>query len=357
MYDDIIFSEAVEESLRKGDALLHLYDKYSRRLQELTGRVTSHSLEQLKVTSSILDVIRNRDILSFLMDNHVCDVMGWSWQAQMRYCNNSKEKLCTIKMGDAVFDYSYEYQGNQQKLVHTLLTDKCFLNLTQAMRFGFGGNPFGPAGTGKTETVKALGAAFGRQVLVFNCDEGLDFASMGRIFMGLVMLGSWGCFDEFNRLKEDQLSAIAGQIAIIQQSIKQKLATINLLGYSIAVNHRVGIFITMNPASKDYGGRSTLPGNLKALFRPVAMGFPDYAKIAEVTLLSGGFTRAKALGSKAILLFSSLKHVLSRQKHYDWSLRTIQLVLKTACRLRQLQCSNTSTLELQEVCYYLSARF
>lgn len=39
------------------------------------------------------------------------------------------------------------------------------------MKIGLGGNPYGPAGTGKTESVKALGALFGRQVLVFNCDE------------------------------------------------------------------------------------------------------------------------------------------------------------------------------------------
>jgi len=52
------------------------------------------------------------------------------------------------------------------------------------MMMGFGGNPYGPAGTGKTESVKALGQAFGRQVLVFNCDENLDFRAMGRIFVG-----------------------------------------------------------------------------------------------------------------------------------------------------------------------------
>lgn len=32
------------------------------------------------------------------------------------------------------------------------------------MDMGYGGNPYGPAGTGKTESVKALGQAFGRQV-------------------------------------------------------------------------------------------------------------------------------------------------------------------------------------------------
>ena len=91
-----------------------------------------------------------------------------------------------MRMVSAEFDYTYEYQGNAPKLVHTPLTDKCYLTLTQAMHMGYGGNPYGPAGTGKTESVKALGGAFGRQVLVFNCDEGIDSKSMGRIFVGLV---------------------------------------------------------------------------------------------------------------------------------------------------------------------------
>jgi dynein heavy chain 2 len=64
-------------------------------------------------------------------------------------------------------DDTSQYQGNNAKLVHTPLTDKCYLTLTEGMLMGFGGNPYGPAGTGKTESVKALGSAFGRQVLPF----------------------------------------------------------------------------------------------------------------------------------------------------------------------------------------------
>lgn len=53
-----------------------------------------------------------------------------------------------------------------------------------------GGNPFGPAGTGKTESVKALGAQLGRFVLVFNCDESFDYSAMGRLFAGLCQVGA-----------------------------------------------------------------------------------------------------------------------------------------------------------------------
>jgi dynein heavy chain 2 len=236
-------------------------------------------------------------------------------------------------MADANFEYTFEYQGNAQKLVYTPLTDKCYLTLTQAMKMGLGGNPYGPAGTGKTESVKALALAFGRQCLVFNCDEGLDFHSMGRIFIGLVKCGAWGCFDEFNRLLEEQLSAISQQIQVIQEAIKAQEKQINLLGKQVDVNFNSGIFVTLNPAGKGYGGRSKLPDNLKQLFRPIAMSVPDNELIAETLLFSEGFTTAKQLAGKIITIFTLSKQLLSKQLHYDWGLRALKTILTVAGRL------------------------
>lgn len=77
-----------------------------------------------------------------------------------------------IRCAGADFPYRFEYQGAAVGLVRTRLTERCFLALTQAMKLGLGGSPTGPAGTGKTESVKALAAILGQPVLVFNCDEG-----------------------------------------------------------------------------------------------------------------------------------------------------------------------------------------
>ena len=183
--------------------------------------------------------------------------------------------------------------------------------------------------------ITAVAVTFAVAVLVFNCDEALESTSMVRIFIGIVKCGAWGCFDEFNRLKEDQLSAISQQIQIIQDAIKQRTSPIQLLGRSINVDFNSGIFVTLNPAGKGYGGRSRLPDNLKALFRPVAMGAPDNELIAEVSLVTEGFTQAKDLASKIVSLFRLSKQLLSAQQHYDWGLRALKAVLNSGGKLIQ----------------------
>ncbi len=189
--------------------------------------------------------------------------------------------------------------------------------------------------SGKTETVKSLGGLFGRQVLVFNCDEGLNYHAMGRIFTGLLMSGAWGCFDEFNRLNEGDMSVIADLIHSIQGALKNNDENLYILQKTVRVNNCAAIFITLNPSGKGYEGRSKLPSNLKALFRPIAMGLPNKNKIAEISLLSDGFTHANNLGKKLIQVFTMAEKSLSCQRQYDWGLRSIKAVVRIAGKIRR----------------------
>ena len=53
----------------------------------------------------------------------------------------------------------------------------------------------GPAGTGKTESVKALGHQLGRFVLVFNCDETFDFQVSDFVFKSEILSPNLALFD------------------------------------------------------------------------------------------------------------------------------------------------------------------
>ena len=159
---------------------VRISSQLTKKLHNLTSQdFSSDPLVQLKMKSLVLDLVHDVDVLGQLRNHKSSKLTDWQWRKQLRYYAEKSKTI--VRMSDASFEYTFEYQGNAPKLVHTPLTDKCYLTLTQGMKMGFGGNPYGPAGTGKTESVKALAACMGRQVLVFNCDEGIDFQSMGRL--------------------------------------------------------------------------------------------------------------------------------------------------------------------------------
>uniref|UniRef100_A0A8C4QMX4 Dynein heavy chain hydrolytic ATP-binding dynein motor region domain-containing protein n=1 Tax=Eptatretus burgeri TaxID=7764 RepID=A0A8C4QMX4_EPTBU len=296
----------------------------------LMGRLSPKDRQKV-MTVCTIDV-HARDVVSRMIAEKADSVQAFVWQSQLRHRWDDYTKHCFANICDAEFCYGYEYLGNTPRLVITPLTDRCYITLTQALHLNMSGATAGPAGTGKTETTKDLGRALGVMVYVFNCSEQMDYKSCGNIYKGLAQTGTWGCFDEFNRISVAVLSVVAIQVNCIQQAVRARKETFNFQGEDISLVCPVGIFITMNPG---YAGRTELPENLKSLFRPCAMVLPDFELICEIMLVAEGFMEARPLARKFISLYRLCKELLSKQEHYDWGLRAIKSVLVVAGSLKR----------------------
>jgi len=329
----------VEDVFRKvaeGDkkAMKTYSAKLQIQLEAMVARVRADLAknERKKINTMLIIDVHARDIVDSFVRDSIMEAREFEWESQLRFYWDKEEDDLLIRQCTGHFWYGCEYMGLNGRLVITPLTDRIYLTLTQALSMYLGGAPAGPAGTGKTETVKDLAKALGLLCVVTNCGEGMDFLAVGKIFSGLSQCGAWGCFDEFNRIDVSVLSVISTQLKCVMDALKMQLTRFMFEGTEIDLDGRVGIFITMNPG---YAGRSELPETIKALFRPVVVIVPDLKQICQIMLFSEGFVEAAKLAKKMTILYSLAKGQLSKQYHYDFGLRALKSVLVMAGALKR----------------------
>ena len=338
---------SIKELSKESNALIIWYSRIEKAIlsySKMVNKVYEGELRNVRRTISnlITHHVHFKDILGSLIESELEYEDDFVWQKQLRtyflstdpLSRDERNLMVKIKQLKYEFDYGYEYFGPSTRIVISPLTDRVWLTMSSALQIKLGCSLGGPAGTGKTETTKDLAKFFGIQCIVFNCSEQIDYKILGNIFSGLCKhkYGAFACLDEFNRINLEVLSVIATQLFTIRQAQLGDKKKVTILTESIDLVGKSGVFITMNPT---YSGRSELPDNLKANFRPITMMKPEFSKIAQVKLYSEGFSESDVLSKKLFKLYDLAQQQLSQQDHYDFTLRTLGTVLSMAGNLKR----------------------
>ncbi|XP_043531467.1 dynein axonemal heavy chain 8-like [Chiloscyllium plagiosum] len=271
----ILWTRDSEDALRLAKDSKKIMQSTNQKFLELLNSLiaqTTHDLtkfQRIQFETLVTIHVHQRDIFDDLVKMHIRTVSDFEWLKQSRFYFNDDTQEIKVGITDVEFIYQNEFLGCTDRLVITPLTDR----------------------------------------------------------EGLAQSGSWGCFDEFNRIELPVLSVAAQQIYIILMARKErKKQFIFTDGDNVSLNPEFGIFITMNPG---YAGRQELPENLKIQFRTVAMMVPDRQIIIRVKLASVGFLDNVLLAQKFFVLYKLCEEQLTKQVHYDFGLRNILSVLRT----------------------------
>lgn len=348
------------------DKIIDIYSK--KRLEVLAYLEDKKQKEKTKpknkviIYNYILTLNSAIETTKYLKSERVRSTESYDWKKllkinfKLKVSEKKKTKInveerfqLVAEQLDNYAPYGYEYIGNKERLIYTPITERCFLTMMTALFYNRGGMLQGPAGTGKTETIKDLSRQLAKFILVFNCSSKNNYNTMSTIFMGMLKTGAWICFDEFNRIEIEVLSVVRIQLSSIYDGLKSvsgdpfKRPVIPFKQTYVEINRDIAVFITLNP---NYAGRSQLPENLKTLFRPISVVMADKIKICEMRFMAEAYQKSEDLAKTLITFYDVMEQQLSKQPHYDFSLRSIISVLNQSSSFKRGVTSELHILRL-----------
>ncbi|XP_024883298.1 dynein heavy chain 7, axonemal-like [Temnothorax curvispinosus] len=310
-----------------------LFATYADGIISITNELKSGLTRRRRslLTSLVIITSAHKEIIKLLLERNIVKRTDFEWVAQLRYyCN---DKIVEVSVFDTTIKYGYEYNYYQQNIVNTPLTDRCFRTVLQAYRYHSYSSIIGPTSTGKTETIKSLTRAIAKPSYVVNCSNSVSYDCVIRTFKGMISCGAWICFENFNQLRLELLSAIAQNLTQMKQAVSSNSKIVNFEGCNLNLNASGNICVNVN--SEQSGQHADLPDNLKVLFRSVSMMAPDIDRIAEMELFAGGFLHARNLAVKLAVGYKLLSEHLGEKRHYDFSTSSLKTVVATAINMKR----------------------
>jgi len=312
------------------EAALQSDDENCRKKSELLKTLKSEVSDLIKSQPGsklrdalIVDGIYRLKVVSHLIQHQVTsEKRNWLWQSYNRAYFNSDTKTVVVKQGQCQADFNYDFIDDVSRLVITPLTIEAYHNHMRAISTGKIMNSTGPAGCGKTETLRDLAKNLGYTSIVFNCSDqmGSKFWDRPDMWNDLKDERCFLIFDEFNRIPEEPNNEIETAVKTLSQAISKP-------GLKIGT--------TFNPG---YAGRTKVP--LRELFVTLPLQVPDMQDIAEGLLAKVGFTNYVNLAEYICRIRENCRNYLQANDIYDFGMRPLNSICKSAGKFLAQQSDN-----------------
>ncbi|KAL6470881.1 hypothetical protein MHYP_G00195310 [Metynnis hypsauchen] len=271
-----------------------------------------------------------------LIKYHYSAVDHWTQSHVSQEDSDFTEQSVNVNVLGMQLAYGYEYVGPENwMMVNTPSTDRAFLGILLALTSFRCAFVSGPLMSGKKQTVFQLGWALGQQVITLSCCASTSSLIVYQMLLGALQTGAWLVIDSVDSMEQGTLSILGQHLTDIHQGLsalqrnfqqevqeledhndKCSLKTrdedfttkaemeckVQFGGKNISANLNFGcVIISSN------GYSTEIPENLRVASRPVSLMQPDYSIIAEILLVSLGFSESTSLSRRLITLFNLAK--------------------------------------------------
>jgi len=280
-----------------------------------------------KVFNLNLELALRVKIIKKLIEAQVTSVDHELWVNFPKFYRTSDD-LVEFSLGKSRTLYGNNFIGDDKRLITTPLTYEIYERIFCSINEGKGLSIEGPAGTGKTETLKDFSKCIGKHTVVFNSSDQFTADQMAEVLQLALSSNTWVIFDEFNRIKIEELKKISDFITSIRNAMQSKTNEVDINGVKVKICGDPGIFITFNPG---YKGRTDLPKELYSFFNSKTAILPDFEIIAANMLMNIGFKNSICWGKTLMQILNKCKNTFN-SRHLDFGMRRLLGFIKT-CKM------------------------